>query len=159
MLYLLLPNPWTFDYLIMLWCFFIKQQVSLFSEVAPLLGWDLRRGSPPSNTPSNSHYSLHLSNSRCTPCMHGFNQTLSSRLQWVGSGMQDYIFACIIICHSTNKCPRVLSNSLDSFDFAMCHQFRKYATMFNNWHGFNIARATMTTSTCKLSHCCHCTQD
>ena len=131
MLYLLLPNPWTFDYLIVLWRFFIKQQVSLFSEVAPQLGRDLWRGSPPSNTPSNSHYSLHLSNSRCTPCMHRFNQTLSPHLQWVGSGTQDYIFVCIV-CHSVNKCPRVLSNSLDSFDFAKCHQFRTYATTFNN---------------------------
>ena len=28
----------------------VKQQISLFSEVAPQLGRDLRRGSPPSNT-------------------------------------------------------------------------------------------------------------
>ena len=62
----------------------VKQQVSLFSEVAPQLGRDLWRGSPPSNKPSNCHYSLRLSNSRCMPCMHGFNQTLSLHLQWVG---------------------------------------------------------------------------
>ena len=49
---------------------FVKQQVSLFSEVVSQLGRDLRRGSPPSNTPSNSHYSLRLSNSRCTNRMH-----------------------------------------------------------------------------------------
>ena len=42
-----------------------------------------------------------------------------------------FIFVCIIR-HSVNKYPHVLSNSLDSFDFAMCHQFHKYATTFNN---------------------------
>ena len=56
------------------WRFLLKKkQASVFSEVAPQLGRDLRRGSPPSNTPSNSHYSLRLSNSRCTHRMHGFS--------------------------------------------------------------------------------------
>ena len=31
----------------------------------------------------------------CTECMHGFNQTLSPRLQWVGSGTRDYAALCV----------------------------------------------------------------
>ena len=31
-----------------------------------------------------------------------------------------------IVRHSVNKCSRVLSNLLNSFDFAMRHQFRKF---------------------------------
>ena len=55
---------------------------------------------------------------------------IRSQLKLIGASLSEphtgqmvspAIYDLSIVRHSVNKCPRVLSNSLDYFDFAMCH--------------------------------------
>ena len=64
---------------------------------------------------------------------------------WKKKKQKNYVYLCIVH-HSVNKCPP-RSNSLDSFDFAMSHRFRKRHHVQNNWDNF---LQWATTSMCTL---------